>query len=568
MFLPTSVFELDNLGWQNPDVLLISGDAYVDHPSFATAILGKYLLKSGFKVAVLPQPDIKNYIPAERLKPNLFIGIVPGSVDSMIANYTANRRLRSEDDFSEDGKAGKRPDRAVIQYTVFAKRHFKNIPVIIGGIESSLRRFVHYDYWSEKVRNGILFDSKADFLVFGQGESTLLRIAKAYQEKNIQSIKTFENVAYLLNDKDYLELTENFSSKDFITLPSFEEIKGSKEKFLLSHKLIHENLNPFLKTGFIQSFGTRYQIFNPPLLPLADGGLDEFYDLDFERKPHPGYKGKIPSFEMIKNSVTIHRGCFGGCSFCAIALSQGKFIQSRSKDSILKEVKKIRSKSLSDLGGPSANMYMMTGKNKEICKKCKRISCLYPDICPNLNTSHKNVLNLYKIIGKEKKFYVNSGIRHDLALCDPTYIKEIAQNHTSGILKIAPEHSENEVLNLMFKPTIQKFEEFVRFFKKFTPKERKQFIVPYLISSFPGCTLDIMKKMMLYLKRNRIRIEQVQDFLPTPLSVASVYYYCGKDLSGNAIHIPNKGKERRIHRALMQFYKKENIRFLKNNKII
>jgi uncharacterized radical SAM protein YgiQ len=568
LFLPVSTTELQDLGWERPDILLITGDAYVDHPSFAAAILGKYLLAKGFKVAILPQPDLKT-TPDLRFSPKLFVGIVPGGVDSMIANYTANKKLRSDDSFSEGGKAGKRPDRAVIQYTGFARKHFKQTPVIIGGIESSLRRFVHYDYWSEKVRNGILFDSKADFLVYGQGEETIVNLAKLLESKaSLAELRSLPGIAYILNEKDDYNYKAPFPQSEFITLPAFEEIKLAKDSFLLSHKLIHENNNPYMQKGFIQRFGKRSQIFNPPHLPLKDGELDRYYDLAYERKPHPIYQEAIPAFEMIKNSVNIHRGCFGGCSFCAIALSQGKFIQSRSLDSIKKEVKSIKSKSLTDLGGPSANMYKMQGKNQKLCQKCKRLSCLYPEICPNLDTSHKEVLKLYAEIRKIKRFFVNSGIRHELALCDPGYIKDIATYHTSGILKIAPEHTEEEVLDLMYKPGVRSFEQFIALFKKFTPKDRKQFIVPYLIASFPGCTVEIMKKMMNYLRRHKIRIEQVQDFIPTPLSIASVYYYCGKDLSGKAIHVPHKGRERRIHRALMQYYKKSNQQFLRKEKII
>lgn len=552
MFLPINMAEAKALGWGEIDILLISGDAYVDHSSFGAAIIGKYLVSLGYRVGILPQPDIKSDADFKIFpKPRLFIGITSGNVDSMVANYTSNRKIRSDDAYSENNKAGKRPDRALIAYTSKVKQHYKSVPVVLGGVEASLRRLPHYDYWSEKVRNSVLFDSKADILVFGNGEYTIKEIAERLDRG--EELTGIKNTAIIAKKDDIL-------SDDYIELPSFEEVRDDKELYGEMIKSVFENSNPYLEKGFIEKFQERHLIVNPPQPPLTEEQMDEVYNLDYERKPHPSYKGRIPAYDMIVNSVTIHRGCFGGCSFCAIGIHQGKFISSRSEKSIMNEIEKMGNKTVTDLGGPSANMYKMGGKNVEVCKKCKRISCLYPNICKNLNTDHSEVISLYKKIEKRTKFFVNSGIRHDLAVLDKRYIKELVK-HTSGLLKVAPEHTQDDVLDLMFKPDIAVYEKFVSEFLKHAPTKYK--VLPYLISSFPGCSVESMVKMAKYLKKNGIRIKQVQDFLPTPMTIASCFYHTERDIFKNKpIYVPKKARERRLHRALMQYFMKENADFI------
>ena len=454
-------YEMEKLGWDYIDIILVTGDVYIDHPSFGAAIIGKYLLKHGYRVAVLSQPDIYNNDDFKLLPvPRLFIGITAGNVDSMVNNYTANKKYRSDDVYSEIGTKRKRPDRALIVYTNKIKENYKNVPIVIGGIEASLRRFPHYDYWSNKVRNSVLVDSKADILVYGQGEKPILEIANICREnfESSNKIDIMEKLKYseilgtaVLSNSEPKKKTPK--TKNIIKMPSFNDVKDSKEKFNEMTRVIHDEINPHLKTKIYQEVGVnRFLVINPPIIPVAEKEIDSYYDSDFERVPHPSYKGKIRAFEMIKDSVTIHRGCFGGCSFCSIGLHQGKFVQSRSPESIKNEMKKIKSKTITDLGGPSANMYKLEGRNLETCKKCKRESCIFPKICPILETDHKDIKNLYKDIKKsvpDKRFFVNSGIRHELALEDTEYLNMVAKEHTSGLLKVAPEHTSDKVLKLI-----------------------------------------------------------------------------------------------------------------------
>lgn len=550
MFLPANTEEMQTLGWDYLDIILVTGDAYIDHPSFGAAIIGKYLVSHGYKVGIIAQPDINSNDDFKRLPPpRLFTGVTSGNVDSMVNNYTASKKKRKTDDYSEEGKGFVRPDRAVIAYVNKVKENYKGVPVIIGGIEASLRRVSHYDHWSDKVRRSILFDSKADLLVFGNGEITVLRIAEELRSgKPVNRIRTLRGTAFITG------LSETAPGKyNYKKLPSFKEVSSSKDQFYEAEKIIHSVTNPYFNTGLIQETNGRILVVNPPVLP--DDNIDGFYDCGFEKKPHPVYKKTIPAFEMIKNSVTIHRGCFGGCSFCSIAQHQGKFVISRSQESVVKEARELSSKSLTDLGGPSANMYRMKGRDIEICKKCSQHSCIYPDTCKNLDTSHKDLLKLYEKVKEHKRVFINSGIRHELALLDKNYIKAVAEEFTSGILKIAPEHTEKEILKLMLKPEISKYEEFISLFNKYSIK--KQFVVPYLISAFPGVTIEAAQKMSDYLRANNIRVEQVQDFIPLPMTIAACMYYTERDFfTGQKIYVAKTYKEREKHKKLIQWWKK------------
>ncbi len=540
------------LGWYQLDIILLTGDAYIDHPSFGASIVGKYLVKHGYKVGIISQPDISSNTDFKQLPaPGLFIGITSGNVDSMVNNYTANKKKRRSDDFSEQGIGGVRPDRAIIAYTNKIKENYKHIPVVIGGIEASLRRTAHYDYWSDKVRRSILFDSKADMIVFGQGERTTLNIAEALKSgKEIKEITDLRGTAFITNKDGISQFRE---TNRYSELPSFEKVSTDKDAFLSADKTIHGTVNPFLNIGLTQETNGRFLVINPPVLP--DEKIDEVFDLNFERKLHPKHKKRIPAFDMIRNSITIHRGCFGGCTFCSISLHQGNFIQSRSEKNIKKEVVEAGIKTVTDLGGPSANMYKMRGKNMDICKKCKRLSCIYPTFCKNLNTDHSKLLSLYKDIKKDHKVFINSGIRHELALKDNEYIKQVAESYTSGLLKIAPEHTDERILDMMFKPSIDKYEGFVSRFKKYSKKE--QYVLPYLISAFPGTNLEDARNMMDYLKKNNIRVEQVQDFIPLPMTIAATMYYTERNFfTGEKIAVAKTYKERKQHRMMMQWWKK------------
>jgi len=550
MFLPVNTDEMRSLGWDQLDVILITGDAYIDHPSFGASIVGKYLVKNGFKVGIISQPDINSNADFQKLPaPKLFVGISSGNVDSMVNNFTSSKKRRKSDDYSEGGIGFKRPDRAVIVYSNKAKENYKGVPIVIGGIEASLRRTAHYDYWSDTVRRSILFDSKADILVFGQGERTVLKIAERLNSgMKIEDIRDLRGTAFIVKKDE--DISEKYT---YELLPSFEEVSNDTEKFIKGEKIIHSVTNPFLNKGLVQETNGRQVVINPPVLP--DDNLDELFNLEFEKKPHPMYKERIPAFDMIQNSITIHRGCFGGCSFCSIAQHQGSFIQSRSEASIVKEAMKLRSKSVTDLGGPSANMYRMRGRDLDRCMKCVRLSCLFPKVCPNLDTSHKKLLHLYETVKEYKRVFINSGIRHELALLDREYIKTVAEEFTSGLLKIAPEHTEEKILELVLKPSIDKYEEFVSVFKKYSKKE--QYVLPYLISAFPGVTLELAEKMSSYLKRNNIMVEQVQDFIPLPMTIAACMYYTEKDFfSGGKIYVAKAYKEREMHKGLIQWWKK------------
>jgi uncharacterized radical SAM protein YgiQ len=565
-FIPITQEEIRKKGWDSVDVVLITPDAYVDHPSFAMAVIGRVIEEEGFKLAILSQPDWKDIKEFRKFgKPNLCYAISSGNMDSMINKYTHNKKIRSEDDYSPGGKTGKRPDRALIVYANMAKMAYPDVPVILGGIEATMRKFVHYDYWSDTLRKPILLDSKADLLVYGMGEKTVIQILKRLkEEKDIKKIRDIRGTVYKIG----LSEIETFKNKpEYIILPSYEELIKDKIKFAQMTKIIYDNLNPYYSKKLIQLSDTRAVVSNEPQFPLTTAEMDRIYELPFTYKPHPYYKEKIPAYETVKNSIVIHRGCFGGCSFCSLAYHQGKFIQSRSRDSIIKEIKKLSEKEkivITDIGGPSANMYMIKGKNAQICKKCVKNSCLYPRICSNLNMDFSYLINLMKEIrniDNVKKIFVASGIRMDMALKSDEYIKEIAMHHTSGQLKVAPEHTQKKILDLMKKPEINIFLEFENKFKKYSKKMGKeQYLVTYFISAYPGTTLDDAIDMAVFLKKHNLKPLQINDFLPAPGEYATAIYYSEINPENmEKVYVPKKDSERKLHRALIQYFKRENI---------
>jgi uncharacterized radical SAM protein YgiQ len=543
-FLPTTKKELEIRGWNEVDVVLFSGDAYIDHPAFAAAVIGRTLEAQGLRVAIVPQPnwrdDLRDFKKMGR--PRLFFAISAGNMDSMVNHYTANKRLRSDDAYTPDGKAGMRPDYATITYANIIKKLYPDVPLVLGGIEASLRRFTHYDYWSDKLMPSILIDSKADLLVYGMGEKPVIELVKELQSgKTISEIQFIPQTSYLT--KEVLPFREWKN----ITLVSHEECLDDKKKYASNFKHIETESNKYHASRLIQQTGKRFVVVNPPYEPLTEKELDASYDLPYTRLPHSKYKGKtIPAYEMIKFSVNLHRGCFGGCTFCTISAHQGKHIVSRSKESILNEVKQITAMPdfkgyLSDLGGPSANMYKMKGIDMEICRKCRKPSCIFPNVCFNLNTDHSPLLDIYRSVDKIpgiKKSFIGSGIRYDMLLTDSEnhdvnkshaeYTHELITNHVSGRLKIAPEHTSDTVLNLMRKPS---FDYFAKFKAQFDRINREaglnQQLIPYFISSHPGCHNDDMAGLAVLTKQFDFRLEQVQDFTPTPMTLATEIYYSG-----------------------------------------
>ncbi len=558
-FLPTSAKEMKALGWDYVDIVLFTGDAYIDHPSFGAAIIARVLEKEGFRVAVVPQPNWKDDLRDFKKMgtPRLFFAVTSGAMDSMVNHYTANKRLRSNDAYTPEGKAGFRPDYATTIYSKILKELYPKTPVIIGGIEASLRRFGHYDYWADKLKNSILIDSKADILVYGMAEKTMAELAHKFSKnKPIEEIHATPQIAYLSKPK-----------KVDIELNSFEECIKDKRKQALNFKLVEEESNKYESTQTIgQKFGKDMVIMNPPYPLLTTEELDAIYNLPFTRKIHPRYKGKtIPAYDMIKHSVTIHRGCFGGCAFCTISAHQGKFIVSRSEESIIKEIKEISKEEsfkgyISDLGGPSANMYCLGGKDIEICKKCKRPTCLHPKICPNLNTDHSKVLKLYSTVNKLpfiKKAFIGSGIRYDLAT--DQYLKEVVKNHVSGRLKVAPEHTNDVVLNLMRKPSFNCFKEFDKKFHNFNEEfNLNQQLIPYFISSHPGCKPEHMAELAIETKKLNFKLEQVQDFTPTPFTLATEIYYTGiNPYTMEKVYTAKTAEQKNRQRSFFFWYKGE-----------
>jgi uncharacterized radical SAM protein YgiQ len=556
-FLPTTKDEMLKLGWQNVDVVLFSGDAYVDHPAFGAAVIARVLEHNGYRVAVVPQPNWRDDLRDFKKMgvPRLFFAITSGAMDSMVNHYTAAKRLRSNDAYTPNGAASFRPDYAVKTYSLILKKLYPDVPVVIGGIEASLRRLAHYDYWQDKLMPSILLDSKADFLIYGMGEKAIVEIADYLRNKNHKKKEDSlsgekENFS---DDRESLKQIAYFSkeapkkSDDVVLLHSFDECVKSKRAFIENFNEIELQANIKNPRRIAEPCGGGYVYVNVPFDMPAEEELDSYHDLPYTRLPHPRYKGKmIPAYEMIKFSINIHRGCFGGCSFCTIAAHQGKFIQSRSCDSILREIEKVKALpgfagNISDVGGPTANMYRMGGKDKTLCEKCRRKSCLFPVICSNLNNSHKSLLELYHKIDALpgiKHSYIGSGIRYDLFLSEKgfydntcrDYFYELMEKHTSGRLKVAPEHTEDEVLKQMGKPSFKLFE---RLREEFDLHNRKRDmhlqLVPYFISSHPGCTMADMQALAHNKCLRGVYMDQVQDFTPTPMTRSSVSYYTGLD---------------------------------------
>ena len=541
-WLPTTKKEVEARGWDYTDVILFSGDAYVDHPSFGAAVIGRTLEALGLRVAIVPQPDWRgDYRDFKKLGiPRLFFGVSPGAMDSMINHYTANKRLRSDDAYTPDRRAGMRPDYPSIVYTKILKELYPDVPVVLGGIEASLRRLSHYDYWQDRLRPGILIDSPADLLIYGMGELPINELVTRLKAgESFNSLKDIRQTVYLTGKEEI--------KPDDIVLFSHEECLRDKLKQAKNFRHIEEESNKYNASRILQQVGKQTIVVNPPFPPMTEAEVDASFDLPYTRLPHPKYKGKvIPAFEMIKFSVNMHRGCFGGCAFCTISAHQGKFIASRSKESILKEVKAITEMPdfkgyLSDLGGPSANMYRMKGKDQSICAKCKKPSCISPAICKNLNADHTPLLDIYKAVDSMpqiKRSFIGSGVRYDLLLhryddeivnkSAQNYTEELIARHVSGRLKVAPEHTEDNVLKMMRKPSFDQFGQFKRIFDRINKQQGlNQQLIPYFISSHPGCTEEDMAKLAIETKKLHFQLEQVQDFTPTPMTLATEIYYTG-----------------------------------------
>ncbi len=568
--LPMTRSEMEDRGWDAVDVVFVTGDAYVDHPSFAAALLGRVLEADGFRVGILAQPDWHSAAAWKIFgEPRLAFCVSAGNMDSMVNHYTANRKIRSEDAYSPGGKMGRRPDRATLSYCQRAREAFPGCVVLAGGIEASLRRLAHYDYWSDKVKRSMVLDSKCDLLIYGMGESPLVEILRRLRDgENIETIRDVRGTAYRLKQtEDLPEETEIC-----VHLPSHEEVAEDKWQFSKMTRLIYENLNPFLDVTLVQEHAREAVVVNPPSLPLSEVEMDRIYGLPFTRLPHPSYgnqsdpKNRIPAFEVVKNSIQCHRGCFGGCTFCSLAAHQGKIIQSRSAESIVAEAQILAARgpsrggnvTLSDLGGPTANMYGLGCKNADAQKLCRRISCLAPEICGNLNTDHSPVLELMRKIrdiSNIDRVFIASGVRTDLAMQDPRYVDELARFHVGGHLKTAPEHTDPKVLGLMNKPPIEIYDQFCERFAQASEKAgKKQSIVPYLIAGFPGTTLRMMADTAQYLKRNGIHAEQVQEFIPAPFEWATSIYYTGiNPATGQQVYVAKKLRERRLQKALLMY---------------
>ena len=579
-WIPTTKKEVELRGWDELDVILFSGDAYVDHPSFGCAVIARTLEAQGLRVAIVPQPDWHgDFRDFKKLgRPRLFFGIAPGCMDSMVNKYTANRRLRSEDAYSPDGRHDCRPEYPTVVYSHILRKLYPDVPIILGGIEASLRRLTHYDYWKDELKKCILCDSGADMIIYGMGEKPITALCKELQEgRNIHEIHDIPQTVYLIKKKDFA----NDIKSDDLILHSHEECLVNKKFQAENFRHIEEESNMLHAHRLLQEVDGYYAVVNPPYPPMTTEELDSCYDLPYTRLPHPKYKNKrIPAYEMIKHSVNIHRGCFGGCAFCTISAHQGKFIVSRSKQSILKEVKKVIEMPdfkgyISDLGGPSANMYAMSGKNKSICEKCKRPSCINPNICKNLNTDHRPLLDVYKAVDSLpdiKKSFIGSGVRYDLLLhrsddeninkAAKEYTRELICRHVSGRLKVAPEHTSDRVLKLMRKPPFSQFESFKKIFDDINTKENlRQQIIPYFISSHPGCKEEDMAELAVKTKNLNFHLEQVQDFTPTPMTVSTEAWYTGFDpYTLEPVFSAKTQREKLAQRQFFFWYKPEERR--------
>ncbi|HGW6118177.1 YgiQ family radical SAM protein [Serratia marcescens] len=621
-FLPMSRAEMDQLGWDSCDVIIISGDAYVDHPSFGMAIIGRMLEAQGFRVGIIAQPDWSNKEDFMRLgKPNLFFGITAGNMDSMINRYTADRKLRHDDAYTAGNVGGKRPDRATLVYSQRCKEAYKDVPIVLGGIEASLRRIAHYDYWSDTVRRSVLVDSKADMLIYGNGERPLVEVAhRLAAGEKIGDIHDIRNTAVMRKEAlpgwsgvdstrldkpgrieaipnpygDDLPCADGAKPKEpeakpvtvraakpkpwektYVLLPSFEKVKGDKVLYAHTSRILHHETNPGCARALMQKHGDRYVWINPPAIPLTTPEMDSVFALPYQRVPHPSYgQDRIPAYDMIRFSVNIMRGCYGGCSFCSITEHEGRIIQSRSEDSIVREIEEIRDKVpgftgvISDLGGPTANMYMLRCTNPRAEQTCRRASCVYPEICTYMDTNHEPTIKLYRrarSLEGIKKILIASGVRYDLAVEDPRYIKELATHHVGGYLKIAPEHTEEGPLSKMMKPGMGSYDRFKQLFDHYSKLAGKeQYLIPYFISSHPGTRDEDMVNLALWLKKNRFRLDQVQNFYPSPMANSTTMYYSGKNplskvgYKSEDVVVPRGDRQRRLHKALLRYHDPAN----------
>ena len=621
--LPMSRAEMDELGWDSCDIIIVSGDAYVDHPSFGMALIGRVLEAQGFRVGMIAQPDWMSAKDFQQLgRPNLFFGITGGNMDSMVNRYTSDKKIRSNDAYTPNGEGGKRPDRTVSVYSHRCREAFKDVPIIIGGIEASLRRIAHYDYWSDTVKKSVLMDAKADLLLYGNAERAIIEVAhRLAKGEKIQDIQFMRGTAHFVKTvpagfavKDSTEfdkpgatappanpyqeeppcdtsqktettdetpvapLIQNIKTlreKTAIRLPAYDVVKNDPIFYAHASRVMHGETNPYNARPLIQKHGDREIWINPPPLPLAMNEMDSVFDLPYSRLPHKSYgTANIPAFEMIQHSVNIMRGCFGGCSFCSITEHEGRIIQSRSEDSIIQEIEAIRDTSptftghISDLGGPTANMYRLACKDKAIETACRKLSCVYPIICPNLNTDHSSLIKLYRRargLKGIKKIFIASGLRYDLAVESPEYVKELVTHHVGGYLKIAPEHTEKNVLGRMMKPGMGSYDRFKAMFDQYSKEAGKeQYLIPYFIAAHPGTTDYDMLELALWLKRNNFRADQVQAFLPSPMSIATAMYHSGKDTlkkvnnQAENISIPKSVKQRRLQKAFLRYHDPKN----------
>jgi uncharacterized radical SAM protein YgiQ len=561
--LPMTAAEMHQRGWDAVDVVFVTGDAYIDHPSFAMAILGRMLEAAGFRVGIVSQPDWHSAEDWTRFgRPRLFFAISAGNMDSMINHYTANRKVRNDDAYSPGGRIGLRPDRATLSYCQRAREAYRHVPVIAGGVEASLRRLAHYDYWSDTVRRSIVLDCKADLVVYGMGEEGIVEIARRLEAgETVRDLRDMRGVTFALGASET-------PPADALTLPSFEEVRDDTLAFAEATKIIHNETNPYNARRLVQRHDRRVVVCNRPALPISQPAMDRIYGLPYTRRPHPSYTDPIPAFEMIKDSVTIMRGCFGGCTFCSITTHQGRIIQSRSKQSIVDEVRALARDpqfkgTVSDIGGPTANMYEMKCTKPEVEAICRRQSCVHPTICKLLGTDHDPLIEVMEEARKSpgvKKVLVASGLRMDLAQRSPRYIRELARHHVGGHLKVAPEHTDPEVLARMRKPSGDDFEQFADVFEAESKQAGKQqYIVPYFIASHPGSDLNAMIDLAVFLKRGGYRPDQVQDFIPAPFDVATAMYHTGIDpFTKKPVFIAKHLRDRKLQRALMQFFKPEN----------
>ncbi|MGA9521839.1 MAG: YgiQ family radical SAM protein [Myxococcaceae bacterium] len=583
-FLPVCRADMEARGWDELDVVIVSGDAYVDHPAFGPPLIARFLEKRGFRVGLLAQPDWHSAEPFKALgRPRLFFGVAAGNMDSMLNRLTAQKTNRSEDQYSPGGRTGMRPDRATIVYAQRCREAYPEVPIVLGGIEASLRRIAHYDYWSDKIRRSILMDSKADLLVFGMGERPIWEVADRLRRgERFEDLRDVRGTAYIIGDAEMKQHEADparmASDRKAVVLPSYEEVVADKHAFAKMSGALQRETNPGNARPMAQRHGDRAVYFNPPSRPLDDGDgadakgdvvpMDELYDLPFNRAPHPMYTERIPAFETVKHSIVLMRGCFGGCSFCSITEHEGRVIQSRSQNSVLREIRSLRRMgdfrgTLTDLGGPTANMYRMQCKSEAIESRCRKLSCVHPGVCENLQTDHGPLIDLMRAVRKEdgvKHVFIASGVRYDLAERSPEYVKELATHHVGGHLSVAPEHASPRVLEKMKKPGIASFERFQTMFACASEDAGKeQYDIPYFISGHPGSELSDMVELALWLKKNGKRPRQVQDFIPTPMSMATAMYYSGYDpLTLEPVYTARGLREKRLQKALLLYWNPEH----------